>query len=81
MFALAPDASKAAFVTLVGQLAAWGITLIDAQVHTPHLARFGATPWPRSEYLSSLRQALRRPTRKGRWSLDPGSSAPPSPGP
>ncbi len=70
MFATAPDASKAAFVTLVEQLAAWGIGLIDCQVHTEHLARFGATQWPRRMYLAELRRALRRPTRPGPWSLD-----------
>lgn len=70
MFAKAEDASKAAFVRLVEQLRAWGITLIDAQVHTPHLARFGATEWPRAQYLAALRKALRKPTRQGRWRFD-----------
>ena len=42
MFADRPDASKVAFVVLVRQLARWGFDLIDCQVHTDHLARFGA---------------------------------------
>jgi leucyl/phenylalanyl-tRNA--protein transferase len=71
MFARLPDASKVAFVALVEQLARWGITLIDSQVHTPHIERFGAREWPRSEYLAALKQALRRPTRPGRWRFDP----------
>jgi leucyl/phenylalanyl-tRNA--protein transferase len=75
MFTKAPDASKAAFVTLVRQLLAWGIDLVDSQVHTPHLARFGATEWPRRQYLQALRKALRAPTRKGRWRLDETPSA------
>ncbi len=70
MFTKVPDASKGAFVTLVRQLQAWGIGLIDSQVHTPHLARFGATEWPRPRYLQALRKALRTPTRKGRWRFD-----------
>jgi leucyl/phenylalanyl-tRNA--protein transferase len=70
MFTKVPDASKAAFVTLVRQLLAWGIGLIDSQVFTPHLARFGATEWPRREYLQALRKALRAPTRKGNWRFD-----------
>lgn len=70
MFARSPDASKAAFVRLVEQLGAWGISLIDSQVHTEHIARFGATEWPRAAYLRALRAALRRPTRVGRWSFD-----------
>ncbi|MEM9490702.1 MAG: leucyl/phenylalanyl-tRNA--protein transferase, partial [Myxococcota bacterium] len=54
MFARAPDASKIAFVTLVKQLRAWGIELIDCQVHTDHLARFGAENWPRARFLEAL---------------------------
>ena len=70
MFATAPDASKAAFVRLVEQLRAWGIDLIDSQVHTEHLARFGAEEWPRRAYLRALDKALQKPTRAGRWELD-----------
>lgn len=70
MFAKAPDASKVAFVALVEQLRRWGITLVDCQVHTEHLARFGACEWPRREYLAALKKALARPTRRGRWSFD-----------
>ncbi len=70
MFAAAPDASKVAFVALVEQLARWGIALIDSQVHTDHLARFGASEWPRAAYLRALRKALARPTRDGPWAFD-----------
>lgn len=70
MFASAPDASKVAFVTLVEQLRRWDIQLIDCQVHTEHLARFGAVEWPRERFLHRLAQALDRPTRSGRWQLD-----------
>ena len=70
MFSRASDASKVAFVALVRQLAAWDITLIDCQVETDHLARFGATSWPRERYLAALTEAVRRPTRQGRWRLD-----------
>lgn len=70
MFARAPDASKVAFVRLVEQLRAWGISLIDCQVHTEHLARFGAEEWPRKRYVAALRKALDRPTRTGRWALE-----------
>ena len=71
MFAWQPDASKAAFATLVRQLEAWGFGFVDCQVHTPHLARFGAREWPRRQYLAALKAALRRPTRQGRWRFDP----------
>jgi leucyl/phenylalanyl-tRNA---protein transferase len=70
MFARRPDASKLAFVKLVRQLSAWGIDLIDAQVHTAHLERFGASHWPRERYLRALKRALDEPTRRGRWRFD-----------
>jgi leucyl/phenylalanyl-tRNA--protein transferase len=70
MFAKVSDASKAAFCVLVRQLAGWGFTLIDCQQETSHLARFGATPWPRARFLASLSKALRDPTRRGPWTFD-----------
>jgi len=78
MFARRPDASKIAFVTLVRQLERWGFDLIDCQVHTDHLARFGATDWPRARFLDALAESLGTPTRRGRWSLDPGILCPPA---
>jgi leucyl/phenylalanyl-tRNA--protein transferase len=71
MFAKEPDASKAALVVLVTQLVRWGIELIDSQVYTDHLARFGAEQWPRRRYLGALARALEAPTRPGPWRLDP----------
>jgi leucyl/phenylalanyl-tRNA--protein transferase len=71
MFARAPDASKVAFAALAEQLARWRIGLVDCQVHTDHLARFGACEWPRSRYLSELRRAVAQPTRYGPWRLEP----------
>ena len=79
MFARAPDASKVAFVALVEQLARWGIDLIDCQVYTEHLARFGAVEWPRKRYLAALEKALGRPPRQGRWAFDPDRPRPGGP--
>jgi leucyl/phenylalanyl-tRNA--protein transferase len=70
MFARAPDASKIAFVACVRQLDAWGIGLIDCQVHTEHLERFGAYEVPRLRYLELLARALDEPTKRGRWKFD-----------
>jgi len=70
MFAQRPDASKVAFVTLVRQLAAWGFDLVDCQVHTGHLARFGALEWPRARFLATLAASLERPSRCGSWRLE-----------
>ena len=67
MFADAPDASKVAFVTLLRRLVGWGIELVDCQVRTDHLARFGAEDWPRTRFLEALAGALAAPTRRGSW--------------
>lgn len=70
MFARAPDASKIAFAACVRQLDAWGFRLIDCQVHTDHLERFGAYEIPRQRYLEKLAAALDQPTRRGTWQFD-----------
>jgi leucyl/phenylalanyl-tRNA--protein transferase len=70
MFARVSDASKVAFVTLVRQLARWGIELVDGQVPSGHLARLGFREWPRARFLEALREARKRPTRPGPWRLD-----------
>lgn len=69
MFAVAPDASKIAFATLLGNLREWGFSLVDAQVYTEHLDRFGAVEISRREFLVRLREALAQPTTKGPWTL------------
>jgi leucyl/phenylalanyl-tRNA--protein transferase len=70
MFALGSDASKVAFVALVRQLARWGVDLVDCQVHTEQLARFGATEWPRARFLEQLVRRVEKATRRGCWSFD-----------
>ncbi len=70
MFTQRPNASKVAFVHLVRQLQAWEFHLFDCQVQTEHVARFGATPWPRARFLKALEKALEEPTRKGAWRQD-----------
>lgn len=75
MFARAPDASKMAFVVLVRWMRARGVGLVDSQVRTDHLARFGAEEWPRRRYLDRLAELVDRPTRRGPWTLDPDDPA------
>lgn len=70
MFSRAPDASKIAYAAIVRQLDAWRIGLIDCQVHTEHLERFGAYEVPRQDYLDMLAVALDEPTRRGRWAFE-----------
>lgn len=62
MFFNEPDASKVAFVYLVNWLADRGVKLIDCQVRTHHLARFGAGDMARDEFISRL---MRLRARKG----------------
>jgi leucyl/phenylalanyl-tRNA--protein transferase len=70
MFATAPDASKIAFAATVRQLDAWHIGLIDCQVHTEHLERFGAYEVPRQDYLEMLKVSLDEPTKRGTWDFE-----------
>jgi len=70
MFARESDASKIAFVALVRQLERWNFDLIDCQVETSHLTRFGATEWPRSRFFEALAAALDTNTRRGKWRFD-----------
>lgn len=58
MFTIVTDSSKLALVALVEHMRKQGMTLLDIQFMTPHLARFGAREIPRSEYLKRLEQAL-----------------------
>ncbi|GAO02028.1 leucyl/phenylalanyl-tRNA--protein transferase [Anaeromyxobacter sp. PSR-1] len=76
MFADAPDASKVAFVRSVEWLRSAGVELVDCQVRTEHLVRFGAREVPRAEFLARLARALEQPTLRGRWQLEP--AGPPS---
>lgn len=70
MFTTQADASKVAFVCLVLQLRCWGVSLVDCQVHTEHLERFGAELWPRSAFLAALKTSQTQPTRRGAWRFE-----------
>ncbi len=72
MFASVSEASKVAFVGLVAQLRAWDFDLLDSQVHTHHLERFGAENIPRQRYGELLAARVGAPdARPGPWSFDP----------
>ncbi len=58
MFSLFPDASKCAFVTFVKNFMASGGSLIDSQVYTDHLARFGAKNISRDAFLRLEKEYL-----------------------
>jgi len=75
MFARAADASKLAFVELVERLARWDFALVDCQVETDHLSRFGALPLPRARFLRLVARSAERPDRVGSWSEDDAATA------
>jgi leucyl/phenylalanyl-tRNA--protein transferase len=57
MFAKVTDASKMAFLHLVQHLRQQGVEMIDCQQETAHLARFGASPIARSEFIVRMQKA------------------------
>lgn len=65
MFSRATNASKVALVALIDRLRTRGFTLLDTQFLTSHLAGFGATEIPRTEYQRRLAQALHVETAFG----------------
>lgn len=73
MFHLKPDASKVALYHLVKNLLNWHFDLIDVQVPTKHLQSLGAREIPRKEFLLLLKSNLKKPTKKGKWSIYPGN--------
>lgn len=66
MFARVTDASKIALAYLVAFLRSEGVTLIDCQQETSHLASLGAAPVSRAVFLEHLRQAIAAPAIE-RW--------------
>ncbi|MDP3008283.1 MAG: leucyl/phenylalanyl-tRNA--protein transferase [Methylococcales bacterium] len=67
MFHTKTDASKVAFVSLVGQLKNWGYQLIDCQVHTRHLASLGAEELNRRAFVRLLKQYCPLPISPVAW--------------
>jgi leucyl/phenylalanyl-tRNA--protein transferase len=67
MFATKPDASKAAFATLIAHLIEWDFDLVDCQNESNHLASFGARLVSRKEYLSALHISRGHLTLRGPW--------------
>jgi leucyl/phenylalanyl-tRNA--protein transferase len=61
MFHHETDASKVALIALVTRMRERGLSLLDIQWVTPHLAQFGAMEVPREEYLARLSQVIDQP--------------------
>ena len=70
MFHRETDASKVAFAVLVRQLGAWDFQLVDCQMETEHLRRFGARHVPRNRFLREVERYGKLPNRPGPWRLD-----------
>lgn len=67
MFSRSPDASKVALVHLCHRLRAWGLGLIDCQMHTDHLESLGAQTVPRRVFVGWLDRLCPEPGRSGSW--------------
>jgi leucyl/phenylalanyl-tRNA--protein transferase len=68
MFTRRSDASKIALVHAVRQLEGWEFGIVDCQMNTAHLARFGAREIPRREFADRLQSLTARPSIPGPWS-------------
>jgi leucyl/phenylalanyl-tRNA--protein transferase len=67
MFSRVSNASNVALVKLAKYLSELSFDLIDCQVPTEHLIRFGAREIPRKLFLNQLEISLNAPTQKGKW--------------
>lgn len=67
MFTRINNASNIALVKLVEYLKKLSFDLIDCQVTTGHLIRFGAREIPRKLFLEQLEKSLKAPIIKGKW--------------
>jgi len=60
MFHRLPDGGNAAIAGLIGIARLNGFTLIDVQMESPHVMRFGATLVDADAYTQMLAEVLRR---------------------
>ena len=70
MFTRVNNASNIALVKLVEYLNALSFDMIDCQLTTEHLLRFGAKEIPRVSFLKQLKESLKAPTKKGKWCFE-----------
>lgn len=67
MFHRETDASKVAFVHLVGSLSDWGYRLIDCQVRSEHLLSLGAEEIPRQRFADLLERLCTQAPAAEAW--------------
>ena len=61
MFTTVTDGSKMALASLVSVCRTHGVSTIDCQQNTPHLASLGAQEMPRAEFLALVQQGCQKP--------------------
>ena len=71
MFTRAPDASKVSLAALVALLQQRGVTLIDCQQETEHLASMGARPISRRKFARHLDELIHSNAAPAGWSAGP----------
>lgn len=69
MFSHRSNASKIALAALVALCRASGVSMIDCQQETRHLASMGAAPVPRSAFVQRLKRSLQQQAPS--WRFDP----------
>lgn len=67
MFTRLRDGSKVAFVALVSQLQTCGVELVDCQMTTGHLLRFGARELDGQAFIGQLDQLIHTTSPDGKW--------------
>ena len=70
MFTLVSNASNVGLVKLLEYLKELSFDLIDCQVPTEHLIRFGARQISRMRFLNQLEKSLKSQTQKGKWCFE-----------
>ena len=70
MFSHRTDASKIALAALVCFCREHGITMIDCQQHTRHLASLGAREIPRAAFAQLVQDSIQYPPTGQRWAPD-----------
>ena len=73
MFTRVSNGGSVLFAVFTEQLRSWGFTLVDGQVHSAHLERFGQEPWPRARFLETLAREVAAPGYAGSWRFVPGA--------
>ncbi len=74
-FSREANTSKIGFAVLNWHLAKWGYAFNDGKLMTPTCQDLGFREIARSDYLTRLAEAERRPGRSGRWQVEAGATA------